>query len=220
MTSRKKQTSIKSTKGFLNPGISDKPLDPRLAEYVQKQEATLMTRNGIMTLANNDEDPEKEVVEVFLEQPDFDANDVDKGASTKSNFYLLNNNWVALVKYLKNLKFAVKYVFEHLQSDTIVNEVIQKLQTNKPMIPVAFDMPVTASRTVVVNEQTYKITRLDDYIIKIECLSIENWMTDKLMVQVKNNDYVIVYPRIKTAENMIEINFVDKIATNYMVFFL
>lgn len=211
----KKQTSIKSTKGFLDPGVSDTPLDPTLASKAGG------LFKSVAPLSNeDDEDPDKVIVEAFLNQGDYAVNNVDKGASTKSNFYLLDNNFVALVKYLKNLKFAVKYIFEHLQSDTIVQEVIDKLQTDKPAVPVSFDMPVTASRTVVVHDKTYKITRVDDYIVTIECLSIKNWNVDNLIVQVKNNDRVIVYPRIKTAENMIEINFIDKIATNYTVFFL
>lgn len=207
----KKETSIQEKKGFLNFNVKNKALDPRLASFYSR---TKLAKNG-----GEDDGGKQEVIE-FLEQPDYEINNIDSGASIHSNFFLLDNNFVALVKYLKKLKFAVKYVFDNLQPEEIVNEVIKLLQTNKPCIPVSFDIPVEGSRTVVNNNQTYKVYRKDNFIIQITCLTQENWLVDNLMVQVKNNDNVIVYPRIKTFENMIEINFVDKVATNYRVYFI
>lgn len=227
-----KRTSVKAEKGFLNPGLSDTKIEPGLLRLKEEQEIDALAasisglsnmpgNNGIMLMSDNSEDEaqaEKDEIEKFLAQPDYAINNIDKSASIKTNFYLLNNNLTALVKYLKNLKHVAKWVYEHLQIDQLILELIDKFQTDKLMIPVAFDIPITGTRIHESGKDTYKITRIDNYIIDIECLTRKNWNVDRLMIQVKNNDYVIVYPRIATVENKITIDFIDKVATNYNVF--
>lgn len=201
----KKPTSIKAERGFLNPKVSN----------VFIEDATQIPQ-GISDDVPLGENP----IDDFMKQPDFNINQVDQRASTKTNFYILNNNWVALVKYLKNIKSVIKWLYDSIQIDEIVKQVLDKLETSKNEIPVSFDIPVTTSYQIVCNKHTYKITRVDEYILTIECLTKPNWDVRNLIVSVKNNDNVIVYPAIQTVNNRIRVDFIDKIATNYRVIFI
>lgn len=227
----KRSTSIKSEKGFMQPGLSDTQISPSLLKL--KEEKDMASRISMPSpLAEDDapavggdaleltEEQEREKIETFLKQNDYVATNIDKSASIKTNFYIVANNFTALCKYLVNLKYVVKWIYEHLQIDKLLELLIEKLQEDKTMIPVPFDIPIAGTRIYEVNKNTYKVTKIDSYVIQIECLTKDNWNVDRLMVQVKNNDYVIVYPRIATAENKIIIDFLDKVATNYMVFIL
>jgi CTP-dependent riboflavin kinase len=70
------------------------------------------------------------------------------------------------------------------------------------------------------NQRDFQIKKVDLYIIEITCLSETNWDVNRLMVQIKNIDGTIVYPKITTIESRILIDFIDGIATNYQVLFI
>lgn len=206
----KKQTSIKAEKGFLNPKISN-----IFIEGDQQPLFRSMSKDILHSEFSDSSD-----IEDFLKQTDFNINQVDQKSSTKTNFYILNNNWIAVVKYLKNLKSVVKWIYDNMRIDEIVDSVLEKLEVSKKEIPISFDMPVTTSYQVVSGKHTYKITRADLYVINIECLTKKQWEVRNIMVTVKNNDNIIVYPAIQTTDNKIRIDFIDKISTNYRVIFI
>lgn len=204
----KKPTSIKAEKGFNNPSVSNNAIMPMLRSMTP------------FAIGDGLGEVDKDKVEDFLKQPDFNVNEIDQKASMKTNFYILNNNWISIVKYLKNLKSVIKWIFDNMQIDEIVRQVLDKLETSKNEIPISFDIPVSTSYQVVSNKHTYKVTRVDQYVITIECLTKPQWDVRNLMVTTKNNDNMIVYPATQTIDNKIRIDFIDRISTNYRVIFI
>ena len=237
------KASVKSTNGFFKPGLSPNYIVPdsdKKSEseqlYAKTIAAKSVSRARTMatpamfktTLAKQFESNEE--VGVFLEQPDFECNEIDAKTSTKTNFYTLNNNWLNLVKYLKNLKAAVKWLWEHIQIESLVDAVLEKLEKQKNMIVIPNTLLYNSQNPVVITYvdqntgKTYTIERVSEH-----CVSIKrepDWKTEMLMVVVKDVNYTSVNVAVTTSNNEIRLDFLDgqittaNLQSTYYVYFI
>mgnify|MGYP001024784340 CR=1 FL=1 len=211
-TRNKRTTSVQSETGFTNPGLG-------ITEFKPQPKASFLSARNYVAIDSS------ESIKEYFEQPDFECREIDAKASIKTNFYILNNNWLALVKFLKNLREVVKYVWEHIQLDAMVDAVIERLEKRKNVILVPYNTIVdNIGFQTVVNGKTYKVRRESDHCIIIE--REKDWATENLMVFVKDNNYTSVNVAITTANNQIRLDFLDGIAnnptlsSNFYVFFV
>lgn len=158
--------------------------------------------------------------EIFLEEPDLKLKDINNNSSIKSNFHIMQQNKVSLLIWLKRLKGYVKYLRSLIDLDNIILEVIEQLARNKPR----FHLPYISNPGQVfiqeINGKNYQITRIDLYTFEIVNLTNSDWETERLIIQVKNDDGNIVYPVILTKGNLIRLNFADGITNNYYMYFV
>lgn len=158
--------------------------------------------------------------ESFITQKDFAITEIDKASSQKSNILILANNFSQLVKFLSVMKAYVIYLRSLVDTENIVQTVIEYLQSSKTSISILYSLLVGSSEQQQINNIIYKVERLDSYTIEITNLSKPSWSVDKLIIQVKNVDGVIVYPTITTKNGKITVYFNDGIITNYNVIFI
>ncbi len=157
-------------------------------------------------------------LDAFALQNDLEFDPNDGKSSLKTNTFLSERNFESLQLYISKLKAYSVRTAQSTNVDGLVEQILEQFQTSKIIIPITTDHPIGNSVFVEVNGITYTIQRIDSYIIEIT--SIPDWITDSLIVQVKNTEGIIVYPVITTAENKIKIHFIDGIQTNYNVFFV
>jgi len=156
----------------------------------------------------------------FGNSEDINFPNIDKNSSIKTNIYIFAKNFLSLNIYLSKLKAYINYVRNTINIDNIIKTVITTLQTSKNIINISASMQINDISNQNVNSINYKVIRIDEYIIEISNLTNTEWVTDNLIIQVKNSDGAIIYPLIYTINNKIIIHFIDGIKSNYRVFFM
>lgn len=152
---------------------------------------------------------------------------VDNNQSTKSNIFIIWKNLDLLILFLSKLKTFVLHFYESMDIEELIKGIIDSLTTSKNFVLIDYtiDIPDKVENgmyftTQKVNGKTYQITRKDEYQIDVTCLETTPWITDNLIIQVKNLEGTIVFPVITTASNTVKLYFVDGISTNYRMFWL
>lgn len=163
----------------------------------------------------------------FIEGNDLEFTPVDNNQSTKSNIFIIWKNLDLLLLFLKNLKKFVYHFYQSMNIEELIKGIIDTLTTSKNsvLIDYSIDIPEKVENGVYfttekVNGKTYQVTRKDEYQVEITCLESEPWITDNLIIQVKNLEGTVVNPVITTASNTVKLYFVDGISTNYRMFWL
>ena len=162
---------------------------------------------------------EEQVVE-FVAAADLSFTKIDKASSLKTNNLIGDKNFTLLQGYLTKLKGYVEYIQDLIDIQQIIDQIIAQQQSSKSVLLISTTMNIGDNSTQKVNGVNYKVTRTDDYIIEISNLNNTEWVTDFLMVQVKNNNGAIVYPLIFTVNNKIIVHFIDGITSDYKLFFI
>jgi hypothetical protein len=111
-------------------------------------------------------------------------------------------------------------LFEILDIEKIISDIIKRYESSKNNILISFDLDIGSITVVTVGDRRFQIKRLDEYIIEITCIEKEPWKVDALIIQIKNAEGMIVYPRITTISSKVTIDFIDTIASNYWVYFV
>lgn len=158
-----------------------------------------------------------EEIQSFIDTDNIVLEATDSKLSYKTNFLIIKRNFDKLRLRLKSFHTFIVYLHSLIDTEAITANVIDYLTTNKSNVTVPFNILVDNS----IIDGLYKITRLADNKITIEKqLNPTGWNVDNLIVSVKNVDGQIVYPVIITANNKIEIYFIDGISSNYKVLFI
>jgi hypothetical protein len=153
----------------------------------------------------------------FLEKDDIQLEKISNTSSTKSNILLFGKNFNTLVTYLKLSKEYLKYLRDLINIENLINNVIQSFQNSKLTFTIDSTMYVETSINVTIGGITYKIERISDKIIEITNVTNIDWNVDKLIIGIKNNDGVYVYPKITAKNNKITIDFIDGILSIYSI---
>lgn len=225
------KASVKSNNGFLKPGLSNEFVVPDSEKKEENTKQPRMVANFAMQpFKSSKEYNSNEEVKDFLDQPDFECNEIDTKTSTKTNLFTLNNNWLNLVKYLKNLKAAVKWLWENIQIEALVDAVLEKLEKQKNLIVIPNTLPYNSQSPVVITyvdantKKTYTIER-----VSLHCVVIRrepDWKTEMLMVVVKDANYTNVNVGVTTSNNEIRLDFMDgqvtaaNLQSTYYVYFI
>jgi hypothetical protein len=149
----------------------------------------------------------------FMIQPDLEFSESDTKISIKSNIYLLSRNFVNLFTYLSKLKAYVNKIDNNLPTRT-------SIKVSKIIILIVNSINISESYQIVVDEITYKVERLNQYVVEITNITTPAWITDDLMVQIKTVNGIIVYPVITTIDNKIKIDFIDGLKIEYNVYII
>jgi len=156
----------------------------------------------------------------FILQDDLTFEDIDGKASIKTNIFLLVRNFLILPVYLSKLK-AYLLRLNNLVKNDLGTLIINNLQVNKISIVISKIMNVgEIINYPPINGVTYKIERLDNFIVEISNVTDPLWITDNLIIQIKDDLGTIVYPTIITKENKIKLHFIDGLLRNYKVFII
>ena len=113
--------------------------------------------------------------------------------------------------------FGYKYYTKRIDIDAIIKTITEKFQSSKLTIPIQSNSVIGSSENIQIDSVTYKVNRVAQFVIEITNLTNPEWVVDKLIVQVKDLDGVIVYPTISTKNSKITVHFIDGILTNYYV---
>lgn len=162
---------------------------------------------------------EKEIIE-FLEEPDLQLQNIETTNSIKTNFYITQQNFIDILKYLKKIKKFIGYLLEMIDIESIVQEVIRFLESNKTLLTIVYTQEIGSVVIQKQNGRNYQIKRISKYIVEITNLTEESWVVDRIQLQVKDDKGTFVYPTITTKNSKITIHFIDEIATNYDVYFM
>lgn len=160
-------------------------------------------------------------LEKWIEKPDLNLTDLDNNKSIKSNFMITARNFLNLKKWISGLLVYIRYLRKLFDIDNIVAEVQRRLRTQKLYFPITmYPESEIIYHTDPVTKLTYKIYYKSDTEIEITSEDDKYFVTNQMMVMVKNPDGFIVYPVIKTKGNMISIFFADSISENYIVYII
>ena len=159
--------------------------------------------------------------EEWLNRPDLDLTDLDNNKSIKSNFMLCARNFLNIKKWANGLLAYIRYLRKLIDIENIIAEVQIKLRTQKLYFPIAHKRESNEIiHTDPVTGYNYLIKYNSDTEIEITPLTDDNFVTDQMIVTVKNAEGFIVYPVIQTGGKTIKIFFADEISTNYIVYVL
>lgn len=158
--------------------------------------------------------------EEWLNRPDLDLTNLDNEKSIKSNFMLCARNFLNIRKWANGLLAYIKYLRKLIDIDNIVSEVQEKMRTQKLYFPIAHNNETNIVEHIdPVTKYAYQIEYdSDGKHIKITSLTDKNFITDQMIVGVKNSKGFMVYPVIQTGSGEINIYFADLISTNYIVY--
>lgn len=162
----------------------------------------------------------QEEINQFLNTQNLELDELSSAQSFKTNFLLINKNNSKFILFVNYLLGFIKNLYETININTIVNLVLNNLQTQKLVLNINSTLIIGDSINQTLNGQTYKITRISNINVSIECVTINDWNVDNLIIQVKTIDGTIIYPTINTNDNIINIYFNDIIGTNYNVIIL
>lgn len=165
------------------------------------------------------EEMEKEI-EQFLIEPELQLQNIETTNSIKTNFFISQQNFVDILKYLRKLKRFIGYLFEMIDIENLVQEVIKYLESNKTIISINFEQQIGSIVIQKQNGRNFQVNRVSKYIIEVTNLTDESWIVDRLQVQVKDDKGTFVYPTITTKNSKITVHFIDEIMTNYDLFFI
>ncbi len=169
--------------------------------------------------------------EEWINKPDLELTDLDNNKSIKTNFMFSSRNFLNIKKWANGLLAYIRYLRKLIDIDNIIFEVQNKLRTQKLYFPISQQASEQALGQLKENEPI-KLQHIDPitnyaYEIKyatngheviISKLTDDNFITDKMIVTVKDQNGMIVYPVIQTGGDRISIWFADKISTNYIVY--
>lgn len=158
--------------------------------------------------------------EEFLDEPDLKLMDVDSKNTINTNFYIDKKNYQTITDYLKKMKKFLIYLYELIDLDYIVQQVLIKLETDKNDILLKYSQPIGSTSIQKINNRNFQLKKIDSYTIEISNLTDKKWITDRLIVMVKNIDGIQVYPTIITKNSVILIHFSDEVGSNYNILFM
>lgn len=168
----------------------------------------------------------KEDIE-FISGNTLEFTPVDNNQSTKSNIFIIWKNLDLLILFLTKLKTFILHFYESMDIEELIKGMIDRLASSKNFVLIDYmiDSPNKVENGMYFTEQkvngkTYQVTRKDDYQIEVTCLESTPWITNNLIIQVKNLEGTIVNPVITTASNTVKLYFIDGISTNYRMFWL
>jgi hypothetical protein len=153
----------------------------------------------------------------FLDKPLVKFETYSKSSSIKTNILLFSKNWQNLNEYLKNLTNFLKWLKNSIDMSSIIQDIAETFQNSKTSIGLPYSLSIDETNLQTINGVTYKIFRVNDFMFEITNLSNQTWVVDKLIVQVKTSDGVIVYPAITTKTGKITLTFLDGLSSNYEV---
>lgn len=162
----------------------------------------------------------EEEIKIFLEEPDLQLQNIETTNSIKTNFFISQQNFQDILKYLKKLKKFIGYLFEMIDVENLVQEVIKYLESNKTMLSILYTQAIGSVVIQKQNGRNFQVKRVSKYIIEITNLSEESWNVDRIQIQVKDDKGTFVYPTITTKNSKITVHFIDEIMTNYDIFFI
>ena len=138
-------------------------------------------------------------LDAFKKQSDIELIDIDKESAIKTNIYVLGQNFVSLKTYLLKIKaLLIRQKLSFLISNTL---------------------NIGDNQTIIINGINYNIYRVNEFTVEITNLS-NDWITDDLIIQIKNDLGVIQYLTITTINMKISINFIDGLVSNHNVYIL
>lgn len=162
----------------------------------------------------------EEEIKIFLEEPDLQLQNIETTNSIKTNFFISQQNFQDILKYLKRLKKFIGYLFEMIDVENLVQEVIKYLESNKTMLSILYTQAIGSVVIQKQNGRNFQVKRVSKYIIEITNLSEESWNVDRIQLQVKDDKGTFVYPTITTKNSKIIVHFIDEIMTNYDIYFI
>jgi uncharacterized protein YeeX (DUF496 family) len=162
----------------------------------------------------------KNIENKFHSVDDLKLDDIQKNEAIKTNHLIAQKNFKTIIKWFNLLRDFMNSLYDMIDIDNLIAEVIKKYEKSKNILYIKFDMNIGEIVIQTMNQRDFQIKKIDLYIIEITCLSETNWDVNRLIVQIKNIDGTIVYPKIITIESKILIDFIDGIATNYQVIFI
>lgn len=163
---------------------------------------------------------DKQEADEFVAQTNITFSQILDSNSIKSNILILSKNFQSLSKYLANLKAFTVFLYNLIDIDGLVAQVLANIQSSKTVLLIDSLKNIGEIDLQTVNGVIYQLVKTDNYIIQITIPAQTTWNVDNLIVQVKNIQGIIVYPVIATKDNMITIYFADGITTNYKTFFI
>lgn len=152
--------------------------------------------------------------------PDLILKNIEKDIAIKSDFYIAHSNFQSIIKYLGRVRDLINELFNTLNIEEIIAEIIKRYESSKNTILISFDLDIGSITVVKVGDRRFQIKRVDEYLIEITCIEKEPWKVDALIIQVKNAEGMIVYPRIITINSKVTIDFIDSISSNYWIYFI
>ena len=160
---------------------------------------------------------EQEILD-FQNLPNIELNDIDSSQTSNTNFYVITGNFKLFQAQFINLSSFVKNIYNIINIQSIVSQVLTSLETNKNVLDIDTNLVIGNSVTQNIGQKIYRILRFDEYHIVITGDNILNWDVDNIMCQVKDINGMIVYPTIVTKDNKIDLYFNDMLGTNYKIF--
>lgn len=138
--------------------------------------------------------------------------------------YSIKTNFLTLFKYL-NIGFSVitiikkyiDYLKTQINSENIVNEVIQNLFVNKLEFTLDINSELNISKLVTINDKLYKVTKTKNNEYEI-IRDDPGWEVNAIIIQCKLLDGTVIYPKIKTFANIVTITTTEPINSNIIVY--
>lgn len=134
--------------------------------------------------------------------------------SNWTNFTILNENWLKLKNFLQYLVNKIKNI-EEINLSSLYDEILNK----RILLNITISSFVSNVLNLTYKNVNYKITKDDlnkTYTIIKSGESLVLWDLSLNLVQVKNKDGVIIYPKIVPLNNQIVIMF-DNIDESFSV---
>jgi len=138
-------------------------------------------------------------LEEFKTQSDFEFTDTNSTSAIKSNIFILSRNFSSLIIYLLKIKAL--------------------LIREKLAIIIPNTLNIGDNYVQIINGITYNIFRINEFNIEITNLT-NDWITDNLIVQIKNDLGVIQYFTITTIDMKISIIFSNDLNMKHTVYIM
>ena len=155
----------------------------------------------------------KSELDSFMASDDIEFSEYQSTVSIKSNIFLFSRNFLNLGLYLSKLKAYVKQIDNNSGPNSA-------LRLTKTIILIDSSVNIGESYQVTSDNISYKVERLNQYVIEITNITVPQWNTDELLIQIKSVNGMLIYPAITTAENKIKIDFIDGLVEEYKVFII
>jgi hypothetical protein len=159
-------------------------------------------------------------IQDFLNLNNLELDNLNSNQSFKTNLLISTRNFKSLVIYLANTLSFIKNLYETINPTYIITQVLSLLENTKNILDINVNLLINTSVTQTIGTKIYRISRIDDYQIRITGDNIIDWNTDNIICQVKDINGMIVYPTIITADNKIDIYFNDLLGSNYKLFWI
>lgn len=143
-----------------------------------------------------------------------DVDEIDDSQWIKSAFYLTNINFKKIRNLQKTFHNFIVHLLDSVDIFKFINEIRENIESDKNKINVIIDSMLDNEKFITraninVNKD-YVVERVNDTHLKIYSSEDWSWNPSNIIVQVKNNEGVVLYPIIKTTESMLEIQFSTK----------